>query len=158
MMIQLDSSNLKGQLSEEIYRLSDKKIIRVLDALAIRKEADGTFTTLEKTELTKAQHKELGAVIGTFLGLGAGGEMGAEVGAERGGERFAKHTFGLSRSDVRSIAQQVPAGKTLLIILFEHRWALGLKEASDRANGTVLVEGIVRPESLVIAGAALASD
>lgn len=73
------------------------------------------------------------------------------MGAERGAERFAEHTFGLSKSDVRSLAQQVPPGKTLLLMLFEHRWALKLKDAADRANGAVMAEGIVRPEQPVLA-------
>jgi uncharacterized membrane protein len=157
VMIQLDNKELNGAIADEIIKASDKNVIRVLDALAVKKEDDGSFSTLEATDLTKAQHKEMGAVIGTFLGLGAGGEEGAEEGAKRGAERFAKNTFGLSKSDVRSIAQQVPAGKTLLMILFEHRWALKLKEAADRANGVVLAEGIIRPETLVMAGASLAS-
>jgi len=91
-----------------------------------------------------------------LLGLGAGGEIGAEEGAKSGAKSFAKHSFGLSANDIRTVAGEVPAGRTLLIILFEHRWALGLKQAADMADGVVLAEGIVRPESLVIAGAALA--
>jgi uncharacterized membrane protein len=157
IMMQLDSKELKGEIASEIAKASDKNIIRVLDALAVRKEANGSFTTLESTDLTPEQHKEMGAILGTFIGLGQGGVEGAEEGAKRGAERFAENTFGLSKSDIRGIAQQVPAGKTLVMILFEHRWALRLKQAADRANGVVLAEGIVRPEALVMAGAAMAS-
>jgi uncharacterized membrane protein len=156
MMVQLDSERLHGAIAEELRKASESEAIRLLDALALRREPDGTFTTLEATELTEKQHEELGAVIGTLLGLGAGGEVGAEEGAKMGAKRFAEHSFGLSREDMRAIAQEVPAGKTLLIVLFEHRWALHLKEAADEANGKVLAEGIIRPESLVIAGAARA--
>jgi uncharacterized membrane protein len=156
IMIQLKNENLRGQIADEILRASDQNIIRVLDSLAIRRENDGTFTTLEATGLSKKQHKELGAVIGTLLGLGAGGEIGAERGAQAGAKAFAKHSFGLSKQDIQSLAKEVPAGRTLLIILFEHRWALGLKQAADQADGVVLAEGIIRPESLVIAGANLA--
>ena len=152
----MDSKELKGEIANEIAKASEKKIIRVLDALAVRKEPNGSFTTLESTDLTPEQHKELGAVLGTFIGLGAGGVEGAEAGAERGAQKFAENTFGLSKSDVRSMAQRVPAGKTLVMIMFEHRWARGLKEAADRANGVVLAEGIVRPEALVKAGAEMA--
>jgi uncharacterized membrane protein len=156
VMIQLDSKELKGEIANEIAKASEKKIIRVLDALTVRKEQNGSFTTLESTDLTPEQHKELGAVLGTFIGLGAGGVEGAEAGAERGAQKFAENTFGLSKSDVRSIAQRVPAGKTLVMLMFEHRWARGLKQAADRANGVVLAEGIVRPEALVKAGADMA--
>ncbi|HZW54873.1 MAG TPA: hypothetical protein VFF30_01140 [Nitrososphaerales archaeon] len=156
IMIELDSEELHGEIAEEISRASDEKIIRVLDVLAIRREADGTFTELAGTELSKAEHKELGAVIGSLLGLGAGGEIGAIEGAEAGAEKFAENSFGLSRRDVRSLAQRVPTGKTLLLIMFEHRWALGLKRAASKAHGVVFAEGIVRPEALVLAGASMA--
>jgi len=156
IMIQLDSNELRGEIASEIAKASEKKIIRVLDALAVRKEANGSFTTLESTDLTPEQHKELGAVLGTFIGLGAGGLEGAEVGAERGAQRFAENTFGLSKSDIRSLAEGVPAGKTLVMLLFEHRWALGLKQAADKANGKVLAEGIIRPEALIMRGAEMA--
>jgi len=156
VMVQLKSEELHGEIADEIIRASDQNIIRVLDALAIRRENDGTYTTLEATGLSKKQHKELGAVIGALLGLGANGEIGAEEGASAGAKSFAKHSFGLSKSEVRSLAEEVPAGKTLLIILFEHRWALRLKQSVDKADGIVLAEGIIRPEALVVAGAALA--
>ena len=157
VMIQLDNERLTGQIAEEISKASEKEIIRILDLLAVRREPDGTFTTLEGTELSKREHKELGAIIGGLMGLGAGGELGAVEGASIGAERFAKNSFGLSKSDVRSMAQQIPAGKTLLMVLFEHRWALKLKQAANNANGVVLAEGIIRPEALVMAGARVAS-
>lgn len=157
IMIQLDNAELKGEIANELIQASKKNIIRILDALAVRKESNGSFSVLKETDLTSEQHQELGAVIGTFIGLGAGGIEGAEEGARRGASRFSERTFGLSDQDIRSIAQQVPPGKTLLAVLFEHRWALKLKQAADRANGVVLAEGIVRPEALVAAGAVLAS-
>jgi len=156
-MIQLDNAELKGEIANELVQASKKKIIRILDALAVRKEDNGSFTVLKETDLTSEQHQELGAVIGTFIGLGAGGVEGADEGARRGASKFAENTFGLSDQDIRSIAERVPPGKTLVAVLFEHRWALGLKRAADRANGVVLAEGIVRPEALVAAGAAMAS-
>ncbi|MFI5419489.1 MAG: hypothetical protein ACHQ1H_00830 [Nitrososphaerales archaeon] len=153
VMIRLDNEALRGEIADQITRASDQKIIRVLDALAIRRENDNTFTTLEATELSKEQHQALGAVIGSLLGLGANGEIGAEEGAMEGAKKWANRTFGLSKKDIRSLAQDVPIGKTVLIILFEHRWALGLKQAANRANGVVLAEGIVRPEDLIMEGA-----
>ena len=157
IMMQLDSNELRGEIANEIAKASNKNIIRVLDALAVRKEENGSFTTLEATDLTPKQHKELGEALGTLIGLGAGGLEGAEAGAERGAKKFAENTFGLSKKDIRSIADRVPAGKTLLMVMFEHRWALNLKQAVDKANGVVLAEGIIRPEALVMAGARMAN-
>jgi pimeloyl-ACP methyl ester carboxylesterase len=41
------------------------------------------------------------------------------------------------------------------IALFEHRWAIPLKEAILTANGEVFAQGIVRPESLIAVGTEL---
>jgi uncharacterized membrane protein len=153
IMIQLNNEELRGEITEEILMASERNIIRVLDILAIRKEPDSTFTTLEATELTDDQHESLGALIGGLLGLGPSGEIGTEDGARIVAERFAKFSFGLSRAELRSLADQIPAGKTLLLVLFEHTWALKLKQAADRAKGSVLAEGILRPETIVEIGA-----
>jgi len=156
VMIQLDNEELRGEVEEEILMASERNIIRVFDLLAVRREPDGTFTTLEATELSDEEHEDLGAIIGDLLGLGAEGELGEEEGARIGAERFAKHSFGLSRAQLRSMADEIPVGKTLLIVLFEHKWALKLKQATQKANGFILAEGIIRPEALVEIGPAAA--
>jgi phosphopantetheinyl transferase len=42
------------------------------------------------------------------------------------------------------------------MVLFEHRWAISLKEAILKANGVVLAQGMVRPEDLLALGANVA--
>ena len=45
---------------------------------------------------------------------------------------------------------------TAVMVLFEHRWEVPLKEAFERAGGVMLAQGMVRPETLIGAGANLA--
>jgi uncharacterized membrane protein len=78
------------------------------------------------------------------------------AGAELGAESFANQNFGLSAADIQVIAQGVPRGTTALMVLFEHRWAISLKEAILKANGVVLAQGMVRPEDLLALGANVA--
>jgi hypothetical protein len=82
-------------------------------------------------------------------------EEGAVMGAELGAEKFAAQTFGLSGADIQAMAADIPPGKTGLIILFEHLWALPLKAAVQKAGGVVLAQGIVRPEDLIAMGSTL---
>jgi hypothetical protein len=42
------------------------------------------------------------------------------------------------------------------MVLFEHRWAVPLKEALQDAGGVVLAQGMVRPESIIAIGMGLA--
>ena len=46
---------------------------------------------------------------------------------------------------------------TALLVLFEHRWALRLKEALLSAGGVVIAQGMVQPEALLEFGSALAA-
>ena len=158
VVIGLDNEKLKGQIARELHRASEKGDIRVLDALAIQKTEDGTVMSLGATDLKPDERVEYGAIIGGLLGLGATGtEEGLEAGAEMGAEAFANNNFGLSGKDVQAIAADIPPGKTVLMVLFEHRWAIALKEALLKAGGFVIAQGMVQPESLMAFGANLAA-
>jgi len=158
VVISLENDRLKGQIAQELHRASEKGVIRILDALAIQKTASGAINTQTGTDLTPDQRYVYGALLGGLMGFGATGtEEGAEVGAELGAEKFAAQNFGLSARDVQDIAQGVPPGKTILMVLFEHRWALPVKDAVEKAGGLVLAQGIVRPEDLIALGAQLAA-
>lgn len=157
VVIGLENEGLKGQIARELHNASGNGSIRVLDALAIQKTQDGKVVTLGGSDLTPDQRLTYGAIVGGLMGLGATGtEEGAEEGAEVGAEAFADRNFGLSAADIQGIAQDVPRGTTALMVLFEHRWAIPLKEAISQANGVVLAQGLVRPEDLIMLGAEVA--
>ncbi|HEV8194824.1 MAG TPA: DUF1269 domain-containing protein [Ktedonobacterales bacterium] len=155
--IGLDNDKQRGDVARELRAASDQGIIRVIDLLAIRKEQDGSIISLGATDLSPDQRMEFGAMLGGLLGLGAAGEEGAEIGAVAGAEAFSERTFGLSDDDIRDLARDIPPGKTAVMMVIEHRWAVPLKEAIERTGGVVLGQGMVQPESLVLAGAALAA-
>jgi uncharacterized membrane protein len=158
VVISLDSEKLTGQIAHDLHRASNKGTIRILDALAIQKSNTGAITTLGSSDLTPDQRYMYGELLGALMGLGATGtEAGMEMGAEMGAERFATHNFGLSTQDVQAIAEDVPNGKTALMVLFEHLWALPVKADIEKAGGVVLAQGIVRPEDLIAMGASLAA-
>src|SRR5262249_3411698 len=155
VVIGLDNDKQRGQVARELQAVSEKGIIRVLDLLAIRKESDGSFMSLGTSDLSTDERITYGAVVGGLLGMGAAGQVGAEVGAELGAETFATHTFGLSNKEIQQIAADVPVGKTALMVLYEHQWAVRLKEALQSAGGVLLAQGMVQPESLLALGALL---
>jgi uncharacterized membrane protein len=155
--IGLDNDKQRGDVARELRAASDQGIIRVIDLLAIRKEQDGSIISLGATDLSPDQRMEFGAMLGGLLGLGAAGEEGAEIGAVAGAEAFSERTFGLSDDDIRDLARDIPPGKTAVMMIVEHRWAVPLKESIQRTGGVVLGQGMVQPESLVLAGAALAA-
>ena len=151
----LPNENMKGQIAQELANASDSGTIRVLDALAIQKEADGSVVSLGASDLTTDQRAELGAIIGGLLGYGAAGDEGVEPGAEMGAVAFSENDFGLTADDIKSIAKDIPEGTTGALIMVEHVWAIPLKEALQSTGGVVLAQGMVRPETLISAGARL---
>jgi uncharacterized membrane protein len=158
-IIGLENDKMKGQVAREMHRASEKGDIRVLDALAIQKTKEGGVISLGASDLTPDQRMEYGAIVGGLLGFGATGtDEGLEVGAELGAEKFANRNFGLSGADIQAIAADLPPGTTGLMVLFEHLWAIPLKDAVGQSGGVVLAEGMVRPESLVTMGAYLGAD
>jgi hypothetical protein len=50
--------------------------------------------------------------------------------------------------DLETIASELPDGTGGLALLFEHRWAEGVKEAMARAGGFLVTRSVVPPEGL----------
>ena len=158
IVIGLNNENLRGQIARELHAASEKGYIRIIDALAIQKRDDGSIVSLGATDLSPDQRMQYGAIVGGLMGFGATGtEEGAVAGAELGAASFAEHDFGLSDEEIQAIADDIPAGKTALFVLFEHRWAVRLKEALQENGGFVIAQGMVSPESLMLLGAGLAA-
>jgi uncharacterized membrane protein len=158
VVIGLQNDKMKGQVAREIHAASQKGLIRVLDALAVQKTKDGSIVSLGASDLTPNQRMEYGAVVGALMGLGATGtEEGLEAGAELGADAFAQQNFGLTDEDIQEIADDIPPGTTAVFVLFEHRWAMRMKEAVATAGGMVLAQGMVDPDTLMMLGEDLAA-
>src|SRR5437867_5964915 len=76
--------NFQGEIISELERLRESDTIRVIDALAVYKDAAGELEVEHLSNLTKEEAIEAGSTIGALIGLGFDGEEGAEVGAEVG--------------------------------------------------------------------------
>ena len=72
-----------GEIIAELERLRDSDTVRVIDALAVHKDADGEVEVAH-LNLTKDEAVELGSKVGALIGLGIEGEEGLEAGAEAG--------------------------------------------------------------------------
>jgi uncharacterized membrane protein len=123
----------------------------------VHKDQEGNVVAAELTGMTLDERMELGAVIGGLIGLGAAGEEGMEAGALAGAMLVAdEYEYGMDANAIASVAEDIPAGGAGLLLLIEHRWALGLKRAIRGAGGIVLAQDMLSPEALVAVGRALA--
>jgi uncharacterized membrane protein len=143
---------MRGEILDELKRLRERDIIRLVDLVVVAKDDKGVVTALETSDLAQDEAMEYGALVGALIGLGAAGESGAELGAQAGAE--AAEAGGLvDPGEVWYLADVIPEGSVAAIALIEHRWAIPLREAVARAGGVALADEWIHPEDLVAIGA-----
>jgi uncharacterized membrane protein len=144
--------DFQGEIRAELDRLRDNDLVRVIDALAVRKDADGNVDTLHESQLSADQQAAFGALVGGLIGLGAAGEEGFEVGAERGAEAVAERGGVFDEEQAWDVLAEIPEDTAALLILLEHRWAIPLRDAIARAGGFRLASEFISPLDLVAVG------
>lgn len=150
LTVGFEEPHFTGAALDELKRLRDHDIVRLVDLLVVAKDDDGNVTQVEISDRPELQ--EYGALIGALLGLGAAGEAGMEAGAEAGADAMAAGKM-YDPEDVWVLAEQIPPGMTAAICVLEHRWAVPLRDAIRQAGGVVLVDEWLHPEDLVRYGA-----
>lgn len=155
LVIGFKNPDFHGQIRRALNQIAETGITRLIDIRFVYKDADGNVEGMEATQLSDEERQRFGAAVGALIGLGAGGVEGAERGAEAGAMAAAQRTFGMTEENVREIAGTIPSDSAAAVILIEHLWAKDLKQALRDANGYLIAQGMVTPEALVMAGAAL---
>jgi hypothetical protein len=110
VLVEFPGNEFKGEIVEELGRLVDAGTIRLIDALLIRKDADGSTQWLEAAE---AGDSRLADLVGEPAGL-------------------------LAEEDVEAIAADLEPNSSVGMMLFEHTWAAQLTGAIRRANGRLI--------------------
>jgi uncharacterized membrane protein len=144
-------AEFKGEALDELRRLREHDVVRVVDLLMVHKNEDGT---IEKREIADdGELGALGAFAGALIGFGAAGEEGAEVGAVAGAEAALEEGSLFDDTEVWYLADAIPAGMTAAIAVIEHRWAVPLRDAIARSGGVALADEWLHPQDLLAVGA-----
>ena len=138
-----------GEIIEELERLRQSDTVRVIDALAVYKDPDGELEAMHLSNLSQDEAIELGSVVGALVGLGFDGEAGAAAGAEAGAEAAADGISPFSGEDAWDVLEDIPNGSAAALILLEHHWAVGLRDAVARAGGFRVSDGFISPLDLI---------
>lgn len=154
LVVGFDGTEFTGTIAEELRRLREHDIVRLVDMIVVRKDADGEVTALETSDLTDAESTQLGAFAGALIGLGAGGEEGAEIGAVAGAAA-AESGVTMLQDEVWFVADAIPAGTSAAVAVLEHRWAIPLRDKIQQAGGQALADTWLHPADLVELGAHL---
>jgi uncharacterized membrane protein len=142
-----------GEIISELERLRESDTVRVIDSLAVYKDADGGLEVEHLSNLSEQEAIELGSKIGALIGLGIEGEEGAEAGAIAGAERAAAEGIDVfGEAGQWDVLEDIPNDSAAALILLEHHWAVPLRDAIARAGGFRLGDGFISPLDLVEIG------
>jgi hypothetical protein len=104
--------------------LVDRGIIRVLDALFVRKEADGTFSGFDLADLDEDTAGDLTVFAGATSGL-------------------------LNDDDVAAAAAEIEPGSAAMMIVYENTWAAHFIAAARRNGGELIASQRVGVQQLI---------
>ena len=141
-----------GEVIAELERLRENDMVRVIDALAVYKSADGELEVEHLSNLSQDEAIELGSKVGALIGLGVNGEEGMEEGALAGAEAGAEGVGVFSEEEGWDVVEDIPPDSAAALILIEHHWAVPLRDAIARAGGFRISDGFISPLDLVEIG------
>ena len=150
--------NFHGEVIAELERLRESDTVRVIDALAVYKDAEGEIEVEHLSNLTQEEAIELGSKVGALIGLGIAGEEGAEAGAEAGAEEAAAEGINVFGGEEWDVLEEIPNDSAAALILLEHHWAVPLRDAIARAGGFRIGDGFISPFDLVAIGLLSAAE
>jgi len=131
LVVGFEGNRFTGQILRELRAARDKGIIRVVDLLVLTKDASGNLAAMELSDLSGEEAEQLGPIAGDLLQV-------------------------FEPDDVEAAASNIPTNSSAGLLLFEHTWAVGLKEAIMNAGGIPLAGGLVAPVVVQLLEAELA--
>ena len=158
IVVGFDHPEFHGEIIAELQRLHDSGAVRVIDSLAVHKDADGEIEVQHLSNLSKEEAIELGSVVGALVGLGIEGEEGAVEGAELGAEAAADGVDVFSDEEAWDVLEEIPNDSAAALVLLEHHWAVPLRDAVARAGGYRISDGFISPLDLVEVGLVSAEE
>jgi hypothetical protein len=147
LVLGFNHPDFRGEIMEELARLRDSGTVRVIDALAVFKDAHGE---IEVQHLSTLADDEAGRVVRALVGLGVEGEDDFE------GDVDVDDIF--SEDDGWDVVQDIPNDTAAALVLLEHHWAVPLRDAIARAGGFRISDGFISPLDLVEIGLVAAEE
>ena len=149
LVLGFQNPDFHGEIIAELERLRENDTVRVIDALAVYKDAEGGIEVEHLSNLTQDEAVELGSKVGALIGLGIEGEEGMVAGFEAGAEAAAEGAEVFSDEEAWDVVEEIPNDSAAALVLLEHHWAVPLRDAIARAGGFRITEGFISPLDLV---------
>ena len=114
IVIDFPGNRFDGSIVPALVDLVDKRVVRILDLVFVKKDDDGSVVSFEFDQLDE---------LGDLASLdGDAGDF-------------------LSDDDVLDLAEGIPSGSSALFVVWEDLWAADLGRAVRDAGGEVLIGG-----------------
>ena len=113
-----------GEAVPILLDLVDRGIVRVLDALLVQKDDDGTFSGFDLADLDKDTAGDLTAFAGASTGL-------------------------IHDDDVALAAAEIEPGSAAVMIVYENRWAASFAAAVRRNGGRLIASERIGVQDLI---------
>ncbi len=123
LVVEFPGNKFKGEIVPALTELTNSGIIRVLDLLFVRKDADGSVTSVELSDLPAEESALFDDLDGEIDDL-------------------------INEEDVMLVADLLNPNSSAGILVFENVWATRLRDAIVNANGR-LVDNARIPAAVV---------
>src|SRR5947209_9423360 len=133
LVVGFEGNRFTGQILTELRAAQEKGIIRVIDLLVIKKNEQGNVSALELSELSEEEARPFGFLAGKLLSI-------------------------FEPDDAGVTASQMPNNSAAGLLLFEHTWAIPLKQALLNAGAVARAGGLVVPEVVQSIEAEIAAE
>lgn len=121
LAIQFTGGEYRGEIIAALVDLVRAGTVRVVDAVAVKKDDAGQITTLEVNQLASNELQVFDALDAEITGL-------------------------LSYQDINDIAASLENNTAAGLLVLEHVWANNLAQAIVRANGKVVLNRLMMPD------------
>jgi hypothetical protein len=123
LVVGFTGTRFDGSIAREIEKVVANKTIRLVDVVFVGKDAEGNAVILELDNKDDPRFAAFADLLGDRMAL-------------------------LTPEDLEQVADDLPADTAGMVMLFEHRWAEGIKDAMAAAGGFLINRAVVPPEVL----------
>ena len=126
IVVEFPGSKFNGEVAPVLKDYVDRGLIRILDLLILKKDADGAFEAFETSDLDDS-----------------------EIGDLRGYE--TELAMLLSEQDVIDLAETVEPGSSAAVLVWENLWAAPFGTAVRHAGGQLTASGRIPIQAVIAA-------
>ncbi len=123
LVVGFTGTRFDGSIAREIEKVVANGTIRLVDVVFVGKDAAGNAVILELDNKEDPRFAAFAELLGDRMAL-------------------------LTPEDLEQVAEDLPADTAGMVMLFEHRWAEGIKDAMAAAGGFLINRAVVPPEVL----------